>query len=153
APQEIGEPVEASGDDEALHAKPFPDCERKVSRAWLRPVVVVAGDRTTRDDPPERPQRGDRGLELFAPDVVEVHVDPLGERLADRVALVIEPGIEPELPGEPRDLLRRAGTADHRAAFEPCDLTGCRAHGAGGRGDEHGLTLARLADVQQPDVG
>jgi hypothetical protein len=48
----------------------------------LRLGVVVARDRAAGDDATERAQSADRRLELLAADVVEVQVDPVGERLA-----------------------------------------------------------------------
>src|SRR5207248_11473589 len=71
---EVAEALAVVRHDEALDAQPFRDDEAEVARAWLGPRVVVARDRTARDDPAEWTQRAQRRLELSATDVVEVHV-------------------------------------------------------------------------------
>ena len=78
---ELPEAWSVVGDDEALQPQALGDDEAQVARARLRLLVVVAGDRAARGDAAERTKRRQGSLELLAANVVEVHVDPVGERL------------------------------------------------------------------------
>ena len=77
-------------DDEPLQAQPLGHHQEQVPRPGLGALVVVARDRAARDHAAERTQRGERRLELVAADVVEVDVDPVGERLLRRCLAVVE---------------------------------------------------------------
>ena len=79
---------------------------KQVARAGLGTLVVVARDRAAGDHASERTERVQRSLELRAADVVEVHVDPVCERLLGRLLPVVE-RLDPER-AEPVDLLGRS---------------------------------------------
>ena len=119
-------------------------------------VVVVARDRPAQGRAAARAQGVDRRGEVLAADVVEVDVDAvrrgLAQQLGDLAVVVVERGVEAELVFDPRDLLGRAGGADHGVALELRDLAGERADGARGAAHEHHVALAQLRDVQQADV-
>ena len=129
--------------------------QEHVARSRRRVGLVVRRDRPARRDPAEVGHRRDRGLEVLAADVVEVHVDRgvLLEQLADRAVVVVEGRVEPELAGHPGDLLGRAGRPhDLGGPEQPRHLAGRRADRPGGAGDEHGLALLDGSDAGEADV-
>jgi hypothetical protein len=96
-------------------------------------------------------------VEQFAAHVVEVQVDPLRARFTqagrDVPAAVVHRGVETEFFDEPRTFLVRPGHPhDPRRALEPSDLTHDRAGGSGSAGDDHGVALLDLADIEQTEV-
>ena len=123
----------------------------EVARARLRALVVVARDRAARDHATEGPEREQGRLELRPADVVEVDVDPVGERVL-RGGHVVVVRLDPERL-QPLDLLGRPGAADHAQPLELRDLRGDRADGARRAGDPERLALLDAADVDEPDPG
>src|SRR5205823_13038752 len=108
--QERAEVLEVVGDDEALEPQTLADHEAEIARPGLRALVVVARDRAARDDAAEWPERAQRGFELRAADVVEVHVDAVSERLFCRCLAVVE-RLDAER-AQPIDLLVGACASD-----------------------------------------
>ena len=129
----------------------FVTIEPEVARARLRALVVVARDRSARDHAPERAEREQGRLELRPADVVEVDVDPVGERIL-RGGHVVVVRLDPERL-QPRHLLGRPDAADHAQPLEPRDLRRDRADRPGGAGDPDRLALLDAADVDEADPG
>ena len=137
--------------DEPLDAQPLGDDVGHVPRPRRPLGRVVLRDRAAGDDAAVLAQRRERHLERRAADVVEVQVDALAQRLARVGLAVVERLVEPELL-QPRDLLGRAGAADHAAALQLRDLPGEGADRARCTGDVDRLPRLRPADVEQPDL-
>jgi len=97
------------------------------------------------------------GVERLAADVVERDVDPVGAQVAEArhhvLAAVVDDRVEPGLVAQPRAFLVAPGDADHAAAADLRDLRGNAAGRTRGARDDDGLALARLADVEQAEVG
>ena len=113
--------------------------------------------RAAERDPAATAQRAQRGLEVLAADVVEVHVDAVGRRGAElllhRPVVVVERRVEAELVEEVCDLRRRARAADHAVPAQLGDLRRERADGARGGRDPDDIARAQLRGVQETGVG
>ena len=138
-----------------------PRSVRSFAVAWKRlrgpaGVALVGRDGAAQRDAAAAAQRAERGLEVLAADVVEVDVDAVrrgrAQQLVDRAVVVVEGGVEAELVAQVRDLVGRAGAADHAVAAQLGDLRGERADRAGGGRDPDDVAVAQLGGVQQPGV-
>src|SRR5665647_3512118 len=110
-------------DDESAQGQTFADDHRHVARAGCRLGRVVDRDHPADGDTTTGAKRRDGGLEMVAPDVVEVDVDALGcsigQALADRCRLVVDGRVETGLIQKPGGLVGAARAADdERSALE-----------------------------------
>ena len=99
-----------------------------------------------------------RRFQVGAADVFKVDVDTVRAQAADFFNqggrfFVVQGFVDAGDVPQPLHLGCRAGAAYHAAAFDLGDLAYHHADGTGGARNEHRFAFARLADVEQPDVG
>src|SRR5205085_2851854 len=139
------------------HARVVYEQGEVVGGAAHRLQLVVLRDRAADDDARLAREAGQGGVEYLAADVVEVHVDPLrtpiAKRRGDVLGLVVDGGVEAQVLDYVAALVRAAGDPHRASPLELCDLADHAADGARGAGDDHGLALGWLPDVEQPEVG
>src|SRR5690606_7474699 len=125
--------------------------------AYALAATVVGGDHPADRDAPAHVHARQGRVQVSAADVLEIDVDAVRrgrlQRLGERLGLVVDHRVQPDLVLQPADLVVGAGGADHVAALDLGDLGGDRANRAGGGGDEHLLAVLQGADVQQAAVG
>ena len=128
--------------------------QREVVGRATDPLGVVLRGCSADHNPRTAREPGQCGVEDLPADVVEVDVEPwvLAQRPPDRLALVIDRRIKPELVDDPRAFVGAARDPDHGAVLQLRDLARDAADRAGGTGNEHGLAVGQPADVQQSEV-
>src|SRR5262249_50756151 len=133
-----------------LHEHAVADHVANVARARRRRREVVLRDHPAERDPRERVDQAEHGIEHLAADVLEVDVDALRARVAERgvqlAGSIIDRGVGAELLGEPGALLAGARGSDHAAPENLSYLHDERAGCAGGPRDHERLARLRLAD-------
>src|SRR3954449_6544162 len=108
--------------DEALHDEPLHhDQAGHAARAVCRGRAVILRDRAAAGDAAVIVHLRQAGFQNIAADIVEIDVDALWRRGAQRLehgaVLVVHGGIEAELGGQPVALVRTAGDTDHAASL------------------------------------
>ena len=143
--------------DQALHAQPLGQHGAQVLRALRRLGGVVGGDQPAHGDAPEQVHLRQHGVEDFAADVLEIHVDPVrrgGFQIGGQVAgLVVDAGIEAQFLGDVAAFLSAARDADGAASLDLGDLADQRADRTRCRRDHHRLARLGLAHLEQAEVG
>ncbi len=154
----LGVAVRVVEHDESLHPRAV-DQQRQIAGRAARGrglVVVVDGAADHHPRPPRQPPQ--RGLEHRPADVVEVDVDAVGARRADRLGqvvavLVVDGGVEAEHLGQVAALVRTARTAHRATAVDLGQLADHAADRARRRRHQHGVARLGGADVEQAEVG
>ncbi len=144
--------------DEALHGEPLHDDEAgNAARPVCGGCAVILRYRPATGDASVIVHAEQHGFENVAAHIVEIDVDALRRRLAERLAhglgLVVDGRIEAEFVGEELAFRRAARDADHGAALDLGDLPDDGADGARRGGDDHRLAGLRLADFKKPEIG
>ena len=101
-------------------------------------------------------QRHD-GLEHFAADVLEIHIDTVwarGLELRRKIrCAVVDTGIKPEFVLHVAALFRAARDANGARTLDLRDLPNHRTDSAGSRRDHQRLARLRLADFRETEIG
>src|SRR5262249_16853408 len=131
--------------DEALHHQAFHhDQTRHAARAVRRWYAVILRDRATAGDAAVIVHLWQARFQNVAADIVEIDVDSLGrrgaQRLEHRAILVVDRGVEAEFGCQPAAFVLAAGNADHATTLDPGDLSDEGADGACGGRDHDGLS-------------
>src|SRR5262245_13583090 len=143
--------------DEALHFRAAGQDVDQIVRTGDGRRGVILRDHSADADPRALVEHGQRGVEDFSADVVEVDVyairtGPL-QPLANVLGLVIDRGVEAQIVHDPFAFLVASGDADDAAALDLADLADDRADRAGGGGYDERFARLRISDVQQSEVG
>ena len=116
----------------------------------------IAGDHSAQHDAGLGRQASEHGVQNGPAHVVEVDVDSLGavrlQRRGQVVLAVVDARVEPEILHHRAALVRTAGDTHHPRSGDLGDLTGHRAGGAGGRGDDDRLPGAGASDARHAEV-
>src|ERR1044072_6501362 len=113
--------------------------------------AVLLRDRAAAGDAAAVVHQRAAGFQNVAADIVEIDVDALGrrsaQRLEGRTVLVVDRGIEAEFGSQPLALVLAAGDADDVAALDLRDLPDDRADTAGGCRYDNRLAFLPFADM------
>src|SRR6266850_7183714 len=120
-------------------------------------IRVVARDATANHDTGAHRDPAETVIEYAPADIVEENVDTIGSQLpqagTDLLAFVVNGGVESQLLDEPLAFARAARNPDHLATGKFADLTHYRTYCACRTRDDQHIARARLADMQQPEIG
>ena len=140
-----------------MHARAVDEQRHVVGRTFHALHVVVLRNRAADDDARVPGQVREQRVEDVAPDVVEVHMDPVWAVLPQRglhvLVLVVDGGVEAELVDDVCAFLRTAGDAHGAAPLDARDLAHHLADRARSRRNDDGLAGLGLADFEQAEIG
>src|SRR5262245_34813083 len=153
--EELRHAIDVVADDEAADRHTIEQHGSEVRPGGQLGGVVLRDDAAERNTR-KRVDEAQHGLEHVAADVVEVHVDPVGTRLAKHGREIGDSightCVEAELVQHEVTLVLRAGDAHRATAANLRELADGRADRAGGGGDHDRFAGLGLAEIVEADV-
>src|SRR5690606_5332377 len=156
--KEFADMLEVVGNDEALNPQALANHLNDVGRAGAGRRVVILLDHAAHGDPPERTHGVDRGFQMRAADILDVHVDALWESLCHGLVeivagLVVDRLVDSRDFREPLALLIGTGRADHITAMRLGKLADHRANSARSGGDENRFAILQIGYLEEARPG